>query len=202
MNDPVSPSEVVSLTEPLVSPSGLPVKGVDTDIGKLQKLGERTLANRTRLLDRFNQLPLYGKPRKRAEDNGGSGRQNWRLEGNSADHPLVQMVLSLRLDEDELMEKEEFKDPESGKKKERYVMEMFADARLKLKLSIKTKIADLLISLQRENDQVFKELQAYIEHQTHKEEHKDKMEMAGNKRLDELSDFELLKLANGEVVND
>jgi len=112
------------------------------------------------------------------------------------------MVLSLRLDEDELMEKKKVKNPETGKMEDVYVMEMYADARLKLKLSIKTKLADLLISLQRENDQVFKELQAYIEHQTHKEEHKDKMEMAGNKRLDELSDFELLKLANGEVVND
>lgn len=176
----------LSLHESLTDETQAPIEGSQADVARLQKLGERTLANRTKLLDRFNQMPLYGKSREKALT---GNKERWRVDGVASDHPLVQMVLSLRLDEDELMQKEH-KDGEYV-----FVLDMEAKERMRLKLAIKTKIADLLISLQKENDQVFKELQSYIEHENRKKEHKDKMSQSEKKGLGELSTAELRALA-------
>lgn len=187
MTDPED-KKLISLEESFTEENNAPPDGAQADIARLQKLGERTLTNRTRLLDRFNQMPLYGKSREKALT---GKKERWRVDGVASDHPLVQMILSLRLDEDELMEKDG----------DTFVMDMEAKERLRLKLSIKTKIADLLISLQKENDQVFKELQTYIEHENHKKEHKEKLAASERKGLADLSDAELLKLAKEVEVD-
>ncbi len=142
-------------------------------------LQERIFRNRTRLLDRFNQLPLYGKPRKDAKE---GNRCQWKLVGTGGDHPLVQMILSLRQDEEEM---------DLGEVQE--VMER--KDWLRAKLSIKSKIADLLLALQKENDQVYSEMQDVLNMSQRQSEHADKMSIASGKKDEDSSDAELIAKA-------
>jgi hypothetical protein len=170
-----------SLTEALESPKNAPPKGAKPVIEQLQGLQSRTMGNRTRLLDRYHQLPLYGK----ARDKSDGPKCRWMRDGMPSDHPLVQMILSLRMDEEELVLKEN----------DEYVTEMEPKERLRLKLSVKSKIADLLLALQKENDQIYKELQEVILLDQRQKEHADKMAIAANRKDEELSDAEILEKA-------
>ncbi len=165
----------LSLTESLESPAIAPPEGAKADLAKLQSLQERIFRNRTRLLDRFNQLPLYGKPRKDAQE---GNRCQWKLIGTGGDHPLVQMILSLRQDED-MLDLGEVQ--ETMERKDWY----------RAKLSIKSKIADLLLALQKENDQVYSEMQDVLNMSQRQAEHSDKMALASGKKDEESSDAEL-----------
>ncbi len=171
------PTDALPLSESLESPASGPIEGAKADLAKLQSLQERIFRNRTRLLDRFNQLPLYGKPRKDAKE---GNRCQWKLVGTGGDHPLVQMILSLRQDEDELLELKPDMDAKD-----------FARA----KLSIKSKIADLLLALQKENDQVYSEMQDVLNMEQRKTEHRDKMAIASNRKDEDGSDAELIAKA-------
>lgn len=170
-NDPLP------LTESLENPAaGAPV-GAKADLTKLQSLQERIFRNRTRLLDRFNQLPLYGRPRESAKE---GHKCQWKLVGTGGDHPLVQMILSLRMDEEEL---------------ESLADDMEKKDWVRAKLSIKSKIADLLLALQKENDQVYQEMHDVLLLEQRQAEHKDKMDVAAGKRDEDQSDAELLAKA-------
>ncbi len=173
------PTDALSLTESLESPTNAPPEGAKADLAKLQSLQERIFRNRTRLLDRFNQLPLYGKPRKDAKE---GNRCQWKLVGTGGDHPLVQMILSLRQDEEELDcgEVQELMD-----RKDWY----------RAKLSIKSKIADLLLALQKENDQVYSEMQDVLNMDQRQKEHADKMAIASGKKDEDASDADLIAKA-------
>jgi hypothetical protein len=107
-----------SLTEALESPKNAPPKGAKPVIEQLQGLQSRTMGNRTRLLDRYHQLPLYGK----ARDKSDGPKCRWMRDGMPSDHPLVQMILSLRMDEEELVLKEN----------DEYVTEMEPKERLRM----------------------------------------------------------------------
>jgi len=171
-------NEILNLTEALETPSTDPAGRAD--IATLQKLQERTLRNRTRLLDRFHQMPLYGKAREKMN----SSRSRWAMDGCPSDHPIVQMILSLRNEEEELSKMETGE--EAGVEwKDWY----------KLKLSLKTKIADLLLALQKENDKVYDELMQILIHDQQKAQHADKMAIAVGKSDSDLSDDELAKKA-------
>lgn len=181
MRDPeqVPADAALSLTESLESPAIAPPEGAKADLSKLQSLQERIFRNRTRLLDRFNQLPLYGKPRKDAKE---MNRCQWKLAGTGGDHPLVQMILSLRQDEEDL---------DLGENQELMERKDWFRA----KLSIKTKIADLLLALQKENDQVYAEMQQVLNLDQRQKEHADKMKVAAGKTDEEASDAELVAKA-------
>lgn len=178
-DDPAEPTDALSLTESLESPASGPIEGAKADLAKLQSLQERIFRNRTRLLDRFNQLPLYGKPRVDAKE---KHKCQWKLSGTGGDHPLVQMILSLRNDE-EMLDLGEVK--EAMERKDWY----------RAKLSIKSKIADLLLALQKENDQVYSEMQDVLNMEQRKTEHKDKMAIASNRKDEDGSDAELIAKA-------
>jgi hypothetical protein len=60
---------------------------------------------------------------------------------------------------------------------------------------VKSKIADLLLALQKENDQIYKELQEVILLDQRQKEHADKMAIAANRKDEELSDAEILEKA-------
>lgn len=167
------PTLALSLSEALESPTIAPPEGAKADLAKLQSLQERIFRNRTRLLDRFNQLPLYGKPRKDAKE---GNRCQWKLVGTGGDHPLVQMILSLRQDEEEL------EDVAADMERKDYA---------RAKLSIKSKIADLLLALQKENDQVYSEMQDVLNMEQRQTEHADKMAVAAGKKDEDASDAEL-----------
>lgn len=179
MRDPeqVPADAALSLTESLESPAIAPPEGAKADLSKLQSLQERIFRNRTRLLDRFNQLPLYGKPRKDAKE---MNRCQWKLAGTGGDHPLVQMILSLRQDEEDL---------------EGLRVDMEAKDYARSRLAIKTKIADLLLALQKENDQVYAEMQQVLNLDQRQKEHADKMKVAAGRSDEETSDAELLAKA-------
>lgn len=179
MRDPeqVPADAALSLTESLESPAIAPPEGAKADLSKLQSLQERIFRNRTRLLDRFNQLPLYGKPRKDAKE---MNRCQWKLAGTGGDHPLVQMILSLRQDEEDL---------------EGLRVDMEAKDYARSRLAIKTKIADLLLALQKENDQVYAEMQQVLNLDQRQKEHADKMKVAAGKTDEEASDAELVAKA-------
>lgn len=185
MREDQEPEPLVSLplTESLESPPIAPIEGAKADLAKLQSLQERIFRNRTRLLDRFNQLPLYGKPRKDAKE---GNRCQWKLIGTGGDHPLVQMILSLRQDEEEL---------------EAMSADMERKDWVRAKLAIKSKVADLLLALQKENDQVYSEMQDVLNMEQRKSEHKDKMAIAENRRDDDGSDDELIKKAQLLGIN-
>ncbi len=177
-------SDSLALTEALESPVNVPA-GAKADLARLQSLQERIFRNRTRLLDRFNQLPLYGKPRKDAKE---GNRCQWKLVGTGGDHPLVQMILSLRQDEEEL-------DRDQASATENSLLLMDRKDYVRAKLSIKSKIADLLLALQKENDQVYSEMQDVLNMDQRQKEHEDKMSVARNQREEELPDAELLRRA-------
>jgi hypothetical protein len=180
-NSPEPADGALSLTESLESPAIAPPEGAKADLAKLQSLQERIFRNRTRLLDRFNQLPLYGKPRKDAQE---GNRCQWKLIGTGGDHPLVQMILSLRCDEEELDRDQAnaLDDPLKLMDRKDYV---------RAKLSIKSKIADLLLALQKENDQVYSEMQDVLNMNQRQVEHADKMAAAAGKKDEDLSNAEL-----------
>jgi hypothetical protein len=169
----LDPTLALSLSEALESPAIAPPEGAKADLAKLQSLQERIFRNRTRLLDRFNQLPLYGKPRKDAKE---GNRCQWKLVGTGGDHPLVQMILSLRQDEEEM---------------EALKADMEPKDYLRAKLSTKSKIADLLLALQKENDQVYSEMQDVLNMSQRQTEHADKMAVAAGKKDEDTSDAEL-----------
>lgn len=156
------------------------------NITGLQKLQERTFQNRSRLLDRYHQLPLYGSAREKAIT---GKKSRWKWEGVASDHPIVQMILSLRMDEDELMEKDD-----TGN----YVLDIDQKERIRLKLQLKQQLTNLLLALQKENDKIFEEVQEVIDLDNRQREHKDKMGLKGS--LDQLSDAELLQLAKDVKV--
>lgn len=170
-----------SLTEALESPEKAPPKGAKPAIEQLQGVQDRTLNNRARLQDRYHQLPLYGKARAKAD----GGKAAWMKDGMPSDHPLVQMILSLRIDEEELVAKEDGE----------YVIEMEAKDRLKLKLAVKAKMSDLLLALQKESGQIYDEVMQIISHDQRQKEHSDKMSVARNLKEEELSDEELRRRA-------
>jgi hypothetical protein len=171
------PTLALLLSDALESPANGPPEGAKADLAKLQSLQERIFRNRTRLLDRFNQLPLYGKPRKDAKE---GNRCQWKLSGTGGDHPLVQMILSLRQDEEDL---------------EGMASEMERKDWVRSKLAIKAKIADLLLALQKENDQVYAEMQDVLNMDQRQKEHKDKMNLAANRKDEDGSDAELIAKA-------
>lgn len=187
MSDPIP--EALALTEALESPANVP-SGAKADLAKLQSLQDRIFRNRTRLLDRFNQLPLYGKPRKDAKE---MNRCQWKLVGTGGDHPLVQLVLSLRQDEEDLDRDQAaaLEDPLKLMDRKDYV---------RAKLSIKSKIADLLLALQKENDLAYSEIMDVIHHDQRQKEHDDKMSVARNQSELELSDAELIKRAEAAGI--
>lgn len=166
--------EILSLTDALETPA--PGPAGRADVATLQKLQERTLRNRTRLLDRFHQMPLYGKAREKVN----SAKSRWAMDGCPSDHPIVQMILSLRNEEDELC-KMKTGEEEGVEWKDWY----------KLKLSLKTKIADLLLALQKENDKVYDELTQILVHDQQQAQHLDKMAVAVGRSDADLSDEEL-----------
>lgn len=178
----------LSLTESLESSANAPPEGAKADLSKLQSLQERIFRNRTRLLDRFNQLPLYGKPRKDAKE---GNRCQWKLSGTGGDHPLVQMILSLRQDEEnlDLGEVREVMEPKDWHR---------------AKLSIKSKIADLLLALQKENDQVYSEMQDVLNMSQRQTEHADKMAHLSGKKDEDAGDAEIVAKARklGIEVNE
>lgn len=178
-NDPNPTDSALSLTDSLESPASALPDGAKADLTKLQSLQDRIFRNRTRLLDRFNQLPLYGKPRKDAKE---GNRCQWKLVGTGGDHPLVQMILSLRQDEEEL------EAPEMAEAMDRKDW-------VRAKLAIKSKIADLLLALQKENDQVYSEMQDVLNMSQRQAEHADKMAIAAGKRDEDASDAEIIAKA-------
>lgn len=180
-NNPDPTDGALSLTESLESPAIAPPEGAKADLAKLQSLQERIFRNRTRLLDRFNQLPLYGKPRKDAQE---GNRCQWKLIGTGGDHPLVQMILSLRCDEEEL-------DRDQANALEDPLKLMDRKDYVRAKLSIKSKIADLLLALQKENDQVYSEMQDVLNMSQRQTEHADKMAVASGKSDSDLSDDQI-----------
>lgn len=166
-----------SLVDALSSESDVPA-GAKPDVPRLQGLQSRTLENRTRLTDRYYQIPLYGEARLQADR---SPKARWKLTGKPSDHPLVQTILALRADEDELMAipKDEIE------QKERH----------RLRLGIKSKITDLLLALQKENDRIYDEVQEIITLDQRQKEHADKMKVAAGKTDEEASDAELVAKA-------
>ncbi len=163
----------VSLSEALESPAnGIPA-GARPDLAKLQSLQERIFQNRTRLLDRYNQLPLYGKSRKDAQE---KHKCQWKLSGTGGDHPLVQLLLSLRMDEEEL---------------DTLRADMEAKDFARAKLSIKSKIADLLLALQKENDSAYSEIHDIVLLDQRDKEHGDRMRHLEGKKDEDLSNAEL-----------
>lgn len=178
-----APSQPVSLLSDaldVLTKPGAPEPRADA--AKLKELQERTLRNRTRLLDRYHQLPLYGKAREQADT---SPRSRWKMAGCPSDHPLVQCILSLRTDEDELLTMRE---------------ELEAKEFVRLKLAIKTKIADLLLALQKENDQVYREVVDVLEFDQRKTEHSEKMAIAGAKLDPAAKDAELIAAAKAAGI--
>lgn len=175
----------LSLTESLESPANDIPEGARPDLAKLQSLQDRIFRNRTRLLDRFNQLPLYGKPR---EDAKIKNRCQWKLIGTGGDHPLTQLILSLRQDEEDL---------------DALKPDMEAKDYARSKLAIKSKIADLLLALQKENDEAYSEIRDVIMHDQRQTEHADKMAHLSSKKDEESSDAEILAKAKklGVAVN-
>lgn len=171
---PDAPDSPLTLSDTLETPASGPAGRAD--IATLQKLQERTLRNRTRLLDRFHQMPLYGKAREKMN----TPKARWHMDGCPSDHPIVQMILSLRNEEDELstMDKGEGTDVEW---KDWY----------KLKLAVKTKIADLLLALQKENDKVYDELMQILVHDQQITQHEQKLALASGKKDEDSSDAEL-----------
>ncbi len=165
----------LSLTDALETPANGPAGRAD--IATLQKLQERTLRNRTRLLDRFHQMPLYGKAREKMN----TPKAKWAMDGCPSDHPIVQMILSLRNDEDE-MGKVNVGEESGVEWKDWY----------KLRLAVKTKIADLLLALQKENDKVYDELMQILVHDQQITQHQDKIALA-NKTGDE-------SLSNDQII--
>lgn len=184
--EPGDTSDPLSLSESLESPAEAPPEGAKADIPRLQSLQSRTLNNRTRLADRYHQMPLYGEARAAA----GNGKARWKLTGRPSDHPLVQTILALRQDEDELMAL-----PSE---------EIEAKERHKLRLAIKSKITDLLIALQKENERIYDEVQEIILLDQRQKEHADKMAAAAGRRDEESSDADILAKAQrlGIKVND
>lgn len=177
--DDVDAPAALPLTESLETPANAPAGRAD--IATFQKLQERTLRNRTRLLDRFHQLPLYGKGRAKCD----GPKARWTKEGCPSDHPLIQMILDLRNEEETLAGMEATLKEEGVEWRDWY----------KLKLAVKTKIADLLLSLQKENDKVYDELMSVLEHDQRITQHQDKMAIASKRGDDELSDADLLAKA-------
>lgn len=157
--------------------TGAVLEGAKADLGKLQGLQERTLRNRTRLLDRYHQLPLYGKAREQAET---ATKSRWKIAGCPSDHPLVQMVLALRSDEEELVALQADMEPREF---------------VRAKLAIKSKLADLLIALQKENDKVYDEVTDVVKDGRLQAHHEDKMRIAEGRSDADLSDDELAKKA-------
>ena len=147
--------------------------GAKPDVPRLQGLQSRTLENRTRLADRYHQMPLYGEARTQAD----KGKARWKLTGKPSDHPLVQTILALRLDEDELMALP--------------AEEIEAKERHKLRLAIKSKITDLLLALQKENDRIYDEVQEIILLDQRQVEHAAKMSIASGKSDSDLSDDQI-----------
>lgn len=176
-----SPLTMGSLSEALESPENAPPKGAKPVIEQLQGVHNRTLSNRARLQDRYHQLPLYGKARAKSD----GPKVAWMKDGMPSDHPLVQMILSLRMDEEELVAKE------GGE----YVIEMEAKDRLKLKLAVKAKMSDLLLALQKESGQIYDEVMQIIQHDQRQKEHADKMAVARGQKDEELPDAELIRRA-------
>ncbi len=170
-------SEPLSLTDALESPAEAPAGRAD--IATLQKLQERTLRNRTRLLDRFHQMPLYGK----ARDKMNTPKARWHMDGCPSDHPIVQMILSLRNEEEELAKMDH--EGAGVDWKDWY----------KVRLTVKSKIADLLLALQKENDKVYDELMQIIVHDQQITQHADKMSIASGKKDEDLSNAELIAKA-------
>jgi hypothetical protein len=98
------------------------------------------------------------------------------------------MILSLRMDEEELERDQAcgLEDPLKLMDRKDYV---------RAKLSIKSKIADLLLALQKENDQVYSEMQDVLNMDQRQKEHKDKMNLAANRKDEDGSDAELVAKA-------
>ena len=165
----------LSLTDALETPANGPAGRAD--IATLQKLQERTLRNRTRLLDRFHQMPLYGKAREKMN----TPKAKWAMDGCPSDHPIIQAVLSLRMEEDRLSEMESSLKEDGVEWKDWY----------KLKLAVKTKIADLLLALQKENDKVYDELMQIVVHDQQITQHNAKMALATGKSDADLSDDQI-----------
>lgn len=174
-----APDSPLSLSDALETPANGPAGRAD--IATLQKLQERTLRNRTRLLDRFHQMPLYGKAREKMN----TPKSRWAMDGCPSDHPIVQTILSLRNEEDALTEMGSTLKENEVEWKDWY----------KLKLAVKTKIADLLLALQKENDKVYDELMQIIVHDQQITQHTDKMNLAAGKKDEESSEAELIAKA-------
>lgn len=174
--DPCLPDDpMLPLSDALESPANGPAGRAD--IATLQKLQERTLRNRTRLQDRFYQLPLYGK----ARDKCAGPKARWTMDGCPSDHPLIQMILALRNDEQEL----------EGIPAE----ELETKERLKIRLSIKAKMADLLLALQKENERIYDEVMEVIQHDHSITQHEDKMAHLAGKSDDDAADADLIAKA-------
>lgn len=172
-----APESPLPLAEALESPANGPVGRAD--IATLQKLQERTLRNRTRLLDRFHQMPLYGRAREKMN----TPKARWTMDGCPSDHPIIQMILSLRNEEEELAKMDH--EGAGVDWKDWY----------KARLSVKSKIADLLLALQKENDKVYDELMAVIAHDQQITQHQDKMAIASGKKDEDASEAELIAKA-------
>lgn len=163
----------LSLTEALETPANAPAGRAD--VATLQKLQERTLRNRTRLLDRFHQMPLYGRAREKMN----TPKAKWHMDGCPSDHPIVQMILSLRNEEEELSKMDH--EGAGVDWKDWY----------KVRLSVKSKIADLLLALQKENDKVYDELMQILLHDQQITQHSDKMAHLNGKKDEDSSDADL-----------
>ncbi len=175
---PDAPDSPLPLTESLESPANGPAGRAD--IATLQKLQERTLRNRTRLLDRFHQMPLYGKAREKMN----TPKARWHMDGCPSDHPLIQMILSLRNDEETL-------DKDQASALDDPLKLMDRKDYMRAKISIKSKIADLLLALQKENDKVYDEVMQILAHDQQIAQHQDKIALASGKRDEDASDAEL-----------
>ena len=184
--DASDPGAMLSLSEPLESPEKRPPAGSSVDLEALKGTHDRSFNNRARLQDRFHQLPIYGEARLQAEK---TQKARWKITGRPSDHPLVQTILAIRMDEDELVAMKADLDPKEY---------------LKLKLAVKSKIADLLISLQKENDQIHKEIMEFIALDQRQKEHADKMSIASGKKDEDAADAEILARAKklGIEVNE
>lgn len=178
----------LSLTDALETPANVPAGRAD--VATLQKLQERTLRNRTRLLDRFHQMPLYGKAREKMN----TPKARWAMDGCPSDHPIVQTILSLRNEEQTLADMEATLKENEVEWKDWY----------KLKLAVKTKIADLLLALQKENDKVYDELMQILLHEQQITQHNDKMAHLSGKKDEDASDAEIIAKAerHGIKVNE
>lgn len=174
-----APDSPLSLSDALETPANGPVGRAD--IATLQRLQERTLRNRTRLLDRFHQMPLYGKAREKMN----TPKAKWAMDGCPSDHPIIQTILSLRNEEQTLSEMESTLKENEVEWKDWY----------KLKLAVKTKIADLLLALQKENDKVYDELMAVLEHDQRITQHDDKMAHLSGNKDETASDADILAKA-------